>query len=319
MSKQGAGNGAIVCVGAIVGAGFASGREIMSFFSRFGIFSWLGIGLAAAAMGFLCLFVMGVANACGADSLVMICQKRMGKFAFLGQGAFALLLCATGGSMLCAAGELAALTVPVYYAYEIGMGLTLVLGFLLIRKDLRALFVASKMLIPLLIGAFVLCYFVKGEPMPNHFDMHTLLGPLSYGAMNIALCVPVLCEVGKGCTKEHQQRMALCTGLVIFTLLAIGNGALLHQRGMTGEPLPMVKILREFGLFGFYLCAVMMYLAVFSTLLTCLRGLYKMNPWACLSVALVALIGFEKLVGTIYPILGYGCVILMASWRKRVV
>ena len=44
--------------GAVVGAGFASGKEIASFFSRFGRWSWAGIMLAVAVVGAVCLGVM---------------------------------------------------------------------------------------------------------------------------------------------------------------------------------------------------------------------------------------------------------------------
>ena len=44
--------------GAVVGAGFASGKEIALFFSRFGVWSWAGIATAVAVVGAVCLGVM---------------------------------------------------------------------------------------------------------------------------------------------------------------------------------------------------------------------------------------------------------------------
>ena len=44
----------VLCVtGAIIGAGFASGREIMTFFSEFGSFSWALVCLAVCAITLL--------------------------------------------------------------------------------------------------------------------------------------------------------------------------------------------------------------------------------------------------------------------------
>ena len=42
---------ALAIVAAIVGAGFASGREVMTFFSEMGAASWLGVGVACALVG----------------------------------------------------------------------------------------------------------------------------------------------------------------------------------------------------------------------------------------------------------------------------
>ena len=46
-------------VSAVVGAGFASGREIMHFFSRYGACSWCLCFLAAGLMGGLTGWAMG--------------------------------------------------------------------------------------------------------------------------------------------------------------------------------------------------------------------------------------------------------------------
>ena len=311
MRKKEIANGVAACVGAVVGAGFASGREIMAFFSRFGAYSWAGVVIAALVMGFLCLYIMRFAAA----SLREICESRMGRWAKAGETLFALLLVFTAASMLCAAGELAALTMPAHHAYEISLIGTLGMGTLLIRRDLKALFMAGKLLFLLLVAAFVLCCFVTGEPIESTFTLKALTGPVAYGAMNIALCVPILCEVGKGKKLVECKRIALFTGVTLFALLALANAALKNQAALVNEPLPVVQLLRAFGLFGFYLCAVVMYLAVFTTLLSCLRGLYQLSPWLCIAPLAAAFIGFERIVGGAYPLLGYACVGLMAMWQ----
>lgn len=50
--------GAIACVGAVIGAGFASGREVVTFFSRYGAHSWWLILLSALVMMLLCAISM---------------------------------------------------------------------------------------------------------------------------------------------------------------------------------------------------------------------------------------------------------------------
>jgi len=49
---------ALAICAAIIGAGFASGREIVSFFSGFSAASWLGIPVSAAGIGLLIYVIM---------------------------------------------------------------------------------------------------------------------------------------------------------------------------------------------------------------------------------------------------------------------
>ena len=111
--------------GAVVGAGFASGKEIASFFSRFGGWSWAGIMLAVAVVGAVCL---GVMRRPGVAGMPLAWQSRgLGR---LWTALFTGLMAATGGAMLAGAGEVAALLLPVRGAYWLGMGATLVLAWL---------------------------------------------------------------------------------------------------------------------------------------------------------------------------------------------
>lgn len=54
MAKNGGAAGMAACLGAIVGAGFASGREVVAFFTRYGVHArWL-ITLSAMTLALLC-------------------------------------------------------------------------------------------------------------------------------------------------------------------------------------------------------------------------------------------------------------------------
>ena len=63
----------------------------------------------------------------------------------------------------------------------------------------------------------------------------------------------------------------------------------------------------------------MLYLAVISTLIAVLRGLYALLPgrfalpWAALLSALTSLLGFRDIVGKAYPILGGLCFLLLTA------
>ncbi len=95
----------IFCVGAaMVGAGFASGREIMRFFSQYGAFSWALVIFAALVTAWMLRRMLALSGV----------QSRLTK------GLLYLFSLAVGGGMTAAAGELWALTVPVHHARTLG-------------------------------------------------------------------------------------------------------------------------------------------------------------------------------------------------------
>lgn len=309
----------VLCVtGAIIGAGFASGREIMTFFSGFGSFSWALVGLAVSAMTLLICKTMR----CGAGG--MRCLLPAGRLQTISAALLFLLLLASAGGMTAAAGELVALTVPVRYARGMGMALSLVLCLLALRRPLRLMEGLGRLLIPLLTVAFILC---RGVAPVEAKAAETTLAPwdyargvllaLAYAGMNVMLAAGILCEAGAHCVTRGRCRGAAWCGLALGGLLCLGNAALLpHAQALRTAALPTVMLLRAFGKPGYYLAAGALYLAVVTTLLAVLRALYliveKSIRRLCRTLLFImtlatSLLGFEDIVAIAYPFLGLLC------------
>lgn len=106
---------ALAMVAAIVGAGFASGREIVVFFSGMGAFSWLGILAGSAACGFLTGMLVHFAMRTRSASLPQVYARVMdehcGDAAQMMHGGLMLL---TGAVMVSGGAELGALTINLH-------------------------------------------------------------------------------------------------------------------------------------------------------------------------------------------------------------
>ncbi|NCB06497.1 MAG: hypothetical protein EOM69_13370, partial [Clostridia bacterium] len=124
--KKGQADRVFACIGAVVGAGFASGRELMTFFSRYGNWSWALIALSACTMAALCGLWMRLSGGEQGGSWCAI--YRGGWMGGIGKTAQLLLLSVTGGAMLSAGGELIALVLPLQGAQWLGLALTLTLA-----------------------------------------------------------------------------------------------------------------------------------------------------------------------------------------------
>lgn len=316
----------IFCItAAFVGAGFASGREIMQFFSRYGAFSYPLIGAASAALGLM----TGKMTECA----LFPAHQEKSAAAGLKKALLFALYTGTAGAMTAAAGELAALTAPLAHARTLGMVLTLAACYSFSARSLTALRYMGYVLLPLTAAAFLLCARVPPDAMREQVTEHTgaalpaLLSAVCYSAMNAVLSAGVLQEAGAQCTQKEKRRLALGAGCVTALLLLLGNGALLPHRGsLAHAALPTVLLLCGYGKAGYWLAAAFFYLAVSSTLTAVLQSLRetirikeKRHGFALtlLPVMTVAACGFETIVETAYPLCGFLCLILILCTKKR--
>ena len=301
-------------VGAVIGAGFASGREVAAFFSRYSVLSWLGVATAVIAIGWISL---------GAMRSPGVPAAWRGRWpGVVWQGMFIALLTATGGAMLAGAGEIAALTMPLHGAYWMGLLSTLCLAWWLSERRLMGLAIISRALTLCLVAVMAMGLWlpplrgvwVEDAPIGARLPMSLLRG-LCYGGFNAALASPVLDEVAGTLSDKEKRACALRASLILGGVLALGNAVLLRHPALLGAPLPYVMMLGLAGRWGMPLGALALYLAVLTTLVACLRGLKALlrGRWSMLLPAAVALMGFTGAVDGLYPLLGGGCFLLLLA------
>lgn len=309
-----AGRGMAELCGAVIGAGFASGRELATFFARFGMWSWSGVAVAAAVMGGVCL---GVLRRPGLAGMPAAWQGRiMGK---IWQGMFLSLLAVTGGAMLAGGGEVAALVLPVHGAREIGLSCMLLAGWLLARETSAWLAMVSRGLILCLVMMIAAGLLMPPQPgvVLQGGGWEALFHGLCYGGFNIALAAPVAAMIGTDMTQQEQGKCAAGFTLLVALLLACGNGVLQRHTVLLGESLPFVRLLAGLGPLGYGLCGAALYLAALTTLTACLRGLRAICPGhmgvVLVGIVLLSMAGLEDIVQLVYPVLGGGCVLLLVA------
>lgn len=301
-------------IGAIIGAGFASGREVAAFFSRYGAMSWLGAATAVAVIAWISLSAMRSPGVPAAWH-----GRWQGR---VWQSLFIALLAATGGAMLAGAGEIAALTTPLHGAYGMGLLSTLCLAWWLSERRLTGLAVVSRALTACLIAMMAIGLllpslrgvWVENAPEWSMLPMSLLRG-LCYGGFNAALASPVLDEAAGRLTAREKRACVARVSLILGVVLALGNAVILRHPALLSAPLPYVALLGLWGRWGMALGALALYLAVLTTLVACLRGLKALLRWRwsiCLPMA-VALLGFTGAVDGLYPLLGGGCFLLLAA------
>jgi len=324
---------ALALVAAVIGAGFASGREVMRFFTAFGTWSWAGCVAAALLLSGFATWAAYQASALKAFDLGTLCRRSLGgvggHLAAVLNGALCAII---AGAMIAAVGELAALSLPVQNAYAIGVGVSLLLGGLLANRGLSSLSALGGWLLP---ACLLLYTLLLNLPDPETVRVVTPSKPwqvfpmvFAYAAMNAALSCGVLCEVGFERSKNSIFRIGAMMG-GLFLLLLIGANASLypHQADLLHEALPVVQLSRSLGAVGYWLCIIVLFLAVMTTLIALLRTLYRMLSdsvperarWpAALIVPLIACIGgFGWIIESVYPVLGVASTLLFLAMMMK--
>jgi len=301
---------AVMCMlGAMIGAGFASGREIMVFFTRYGAFSWVLCGMLGAETGLLTGYLLW--------------DRKTGRptSALCRLPAF-LLLIFTAGSMTAAAGALWALSVPLKNARLLGGGVTLLLCAAVCRRSLKVLPRLSRLLSLLLLLTVALCFFLPADapaaPAADEQPLGGIVRVLGYGCLNVLMSAGLIDGMKGACTDRQKKRIAIFMGFASFALLSVENALLLrHADALRDAPMPVVVLLRALGKTGYFLSVLLIYLAVVTTLIAVLGGIWRMLPqkhsaymrFLTLLTACIALLGFEGIVDTWYPILGWLCML----------
>ena len=324
---------ALALVAAVIGAGFASGREVMRFFTAFGVWSWAGCTAAALLLSGFSMWAAYQANKLSAYDLGTLCMRSLGGIGGRLASALNGALCAViAGAMLAAIGELAALSLPVHNAYAIGVGLSLLLGGLLAGRGLSSLSMLGGWLLP---ACLLLYTLLLNLPAPETIQVITPSRPwqtlpmaFAYAAMNAALSCGVLCEVGQ---KRETKSLFRIGAMVffLFLLLLLGANASLypHQADLLHEALPVVQLSKSLGAVGYWLCIVVLFLAVMTTLIALLRTLYRMLgepvpryarwPVALGAPFIACMGGFDWIIESVYPVLGMASTLLFLAMMVK--
>ena len=213
----------LACVGAVIGAGFVSGREIYSFFTRYGAASWGLILLASVTMVFLCALCMRRAQQENAGCWCGLKCFSDTKLGALARGCVAMLMLVTGGAMVSAAGHLVQLLWPSEWAYPLGAAGTLILAWMLGFRGVGPLSAVSGFLTVFFIGVMLVLLRRPGmgesvvqEQTPPGGLIFAAIRAVAYGSMNMTVAIGVTCRVEKGARGcRCCDRRALMTGLVL--------------------------------------------------------------------------------------------------------
>jgi len=331
---------AAIYMGTIVGAGFATGQEILQFFTRFGNWGTYAIMMATFLFIWLGYKVMLLANQIKAKSYedlnIALFGKKLG---FIISMFMLVVLLGVSAVMLAGAGTIFEENWAL--PYQLGLIFTAIICFFLLLRGMHAIIAVNSIVVPIML-LFTFIIFFNTLDMPNtrsfltiktDFPLWTALStPFLYTAFNLALAQAVLVPIGAETEKKATIKWgAIIGGLGIGFMLIVGHIALsAHMPGVQQFAIPMGGIARTMSTLVYYIYITIIFAEVFTTLLADIYGLaLQVHERSKLPKALIIFcaivccyfmsqIGFGTLLSMLYPLFGFislGWFFLIA--RKR--
>lgn len=324
---------AFLIVGAIVGAGFASGKEIYVYFASFGGISILFL-IPLFALIFLYTKVLLKLGNCNKQiSITSINNAICPKFEVFNKKINILtifmfitflILCSAMFSGLKALLEtyLSGFSKPVIFT--IVLGLTIIL----LKFSFASLASLSAIVVPLIIFGILLLSFISSSGFnfdfviqsPHNLPILTIL----YASQNMFLASFAIIDAGK--VELNFTKVSLYVACIICGLLFVGILCFLNNPFICGLEMPFAEISKSINPTFSAVFGIIIFFSIITTYITSLSSLkeffkgekkYNKQSIMLLAIVLLSLLDFGNIIAYLYPIIGiFGVIYFFLTWRK---
>lgn len=325
----------------VIGAGFASGQEVMQFFTAFGYWSIPGSAIAIVLFAFFGYIFLDMGRKLNTAShgpvLRYYCGNYIGTFiewvtTFFLFGIFAVMVSGGGAAM------------TQYYGINpyVGRVLLVVISIISVLMGLKKLvnyisvIAPFTIIISLIVGLFTffsnldgfanaatalqIITVAKGAP-------NWLLSPIIYVSYNIMCSIPLLAAIGYSANNIDEARKGAIIGGATLGVaaLALNLGMLSIITKVYDKDIPVLYMAQKVFPFIGVIFSIVLIAEIYSTAVPLLYGFVSnfakegINKFKIMTVItaiaglVVGLFPFGKLVGILYPFFGYIGLFTMAA------
>jgi len=322
-----------------LGAGFASGQELLRYFVGFGRLGLLGIIIAGIVFALTGWAVLRICTRHSLTNYHGLMRHLFGtKLGGLMEGAVVAFLFCLFVAMLAGAGATGreAFNFP-FTAGSVAVGVAV---FFVLCFGLRGIINVNVFLAPfMLVGGIVIglfTFFAYSHPVfsmvyGRNFGLAWLLAAFVYAAYNLVTGVPILAATAEIATEKRHAAIGGLLGGGVITLLGLCMALplFLYHANVISLEIPFLYIVTQHG-GGFRL----FYLAVLITAImtTAACNAFAVTQWLeaqgfaskvkvaavlCVVGVVVSHIGFSNIVAYVYPVFGFLGIfkIIVILWR----
>ena len=233
MEKKGLGTFQVsfILVGTIMGAGFASGREIWTYFGVFGIYGYIGLLLSIALYIFICLMATSLSKKfCTTDFGKIVSPSKNEAINNIFGYILALVLCLVLVTMTAAGGSICSQQFGI--SKVVGGLVVLVAVLVTVLGDFDRISKVFRYIMPFLMTIMVItCVFIllsdiqnqgyTDEAVPSPFAKSWYFSSITYMCFNIYGTVPICMITAKNARSERVARKGIILGGTFIGVLAL--------------------------------------------------------------------------------------------------
>ena len=314
---------AFIIIGAKIGAGFASGKEIFEYFAKFGIKSLFFIPVLFFLFYFFTYTLLTFGSKLKKNNLkdannlliksIKIRKKNFNIFDIFMFVTFLIL----SAAMFTGLVTLFQIYFPICSKWLMYV-IVLILTFVMIKISFKTISSISYFIVPMIVIFIIINATFTFTP--NSFT--TSLGfaniitlpilTILYATQNTFLASFVIIKAGANLSPFERKKVSLIVSGVLCSLLTIGVLCFLFNPSLCHSSMPFAEISKEINpiysyIFGFIIFSSI--LTTYATTITSLKEYFKNNQkyseYIMLAlISFLSLIDFSHIIKYLYPIIG---------------
>ncbi|MCP3026972.1 hypothetical protein [Halobacillus sp. A5] len=305
-------------IGTMIGAGYASGRELWQFFGQD---SSLAILLFTLMFMICCGSIMSISFEQQTGHYLPVLRRVVGRH-LTGVYDWMIIVYLFTTTVIMLAGSGATLE-AFNLSYRIGVLAIAIPLILLFVWGIKGIVTVNSLVLPVLIGGllFVLLMFAADQNLSlfGHVkEMDNWLAAFPFTALNVLPLIAVLGAIGNQMKSKKEVWIAsVGSGLILGGISFLYNNSLIQIADeILVYEIPLFAILQHYPYSMMVFMSVMMWIAIFTTAASGTLGLvtrfrdYWEQPLWIVAFAIVAVMlpftsfGFSTLIGYLYPLYG---------------
>lgn len=317
----------MVIMGTLIGAGFASGREIYLFFGKFGKLGQLGIIISAILTGIIIYKTLKLTKEKELKQYNDFLENINIKYPKVN---YLIKIIVTIFLLISFYIMVAGFSAYIKQIYKIPTYISsiifVLIAYLIFKGSLQGMMKSNMVLVPILIFLIIylgmknIPYLLETKEIINNENISTkgwLISSMLYTSYNSIILIPILVTMKKYLENKKQiKNISIISVILIITLSFCIYGLLLKGQYYVQElEMPLLEITKQFGKIFRYAYGVVIIFSIFTSAISTGysflenvskdKKTYKRNLiFMSISSVLISNIGFSKLVEILYPLFG---------------
>lgn len=319
---------ACIYTASVVGAGFASGQELLGFFVSYRGQGFCGILFAGILFSLIGFLVLDKVYACRIRNYRELLYPMTGLLAGrIAEVIAVFFMMSVFCVMVAGAGKITSKTLGL--SVQAGILIIAALCALILLGNIRGVVAISTFLTPVLIAGIIAVsvFTIASHHMPVFADAHSaggrpgwLASSILYVSYNSIASVIVMSSLLPYLKTRNIARMGgILGGLILCIMAAAASLSLfLFTRAGGRDEFPMLEMAKAHSSAAAVIYALILWLAMFLSAVTSgfcltdrLSNLLKVRASGYVAVVACAVsiplssLGFSRLIGVLYPVFGY--------------